>query len=123
VSSDFHQHPPISEQAIRFGARLFQLQFQQGVAPVIRNAMHMVLMEVTPVHPLSEPYLPGTLAPATQKIWQEAFDRILATGLDTNPVLRSICPGLVKIHDAKRAQEASLAVGRARAETPPQGGA
>jgi len=83
----------------------------------VRLAMHDVIVQLSPDHPLVARPDPGAgtiHSPAAKKIFNEAYDRITTTGLDTDPYLRKICPGLVKIRDAERAQEAAE---RARAET------
>ena len=81
----------------------------------VKDALLFALRESNAGHCLVAPPEEGeTLSPSATKIWYEEYNRINATGLDTDPYLRKICPGLVKIHDAKRAREADEA---ARAET------
>ena len=81
----------------------------------VRLAALGALAEANPSHSLVAPAQEGSsLSPSAKKIWDEEYDRIDTTGLATDPYLRSICPGLVKIHDAERAEKAEEA---ARAET------
>lgn len=71
----------------------------------VRAATCDALREVAPQHPLAALPATGaktTLGPAARVIFEEAFDRIVATGLDDDPELRRMCPGLTKNRDKAR---------------------
>ncbi len=82
----------------------------------VRDAIRDAFREFAPQHPLAALPAPGsntTLGPAAKKIYDEVYSRIKATGLDNDPDLREICPGLTKNRDKAREEEAKA---KAKAE-------